>query len=552
MKLKILNKDFFKKNIVITSSIIFSLSSSSCNYDDNYVISEYSLESVSITSCADISVPFIYIDNGVYDKELLNKLNSDNKVNNCYGLILKPSSVTYSSIYKDIDLIKDILKDNKVSAPILYDIDKLMSDEYLDANCKLAHVFLDKIKSNNISTGIYGSKDNIDKFINRYNEIIGDSFSYLIIVDGENYSELYNVIENIIDNNLNNKDYFLTDYEYVVREGDNLYSIAESYNMKLSDLMDYNNMSEDSLIVPGDKIIIPSVYNKTITKDNNVNINDCKIGIDISEYNCYVNGQRFNYELTDEIKNKIGIEKLELLYDVNDYNDDIYFTENVYDHLQWNAIKENVDFVSIRIGDFWLSDNNEVIFDEDEEFKYNLESCISKGIPYFTYYVSSNNTIEGQVKESEYIMKMLLDLGYDTKHPVFIDIEPSTYLYNDLFVYNKSSISSLNAGISSIKNNGFNTGIYCSEDLKNKLITLDEFKNYDFWSTCTSSYNTTINLDEFNLINFMNSNGCYPTEDSPIIQLSCKGKSYIVPLSLNEDNGLDVDVASKKFVKKLY
>jgi LysM repeat protein len=75
------------------------------------------------------------------------------------------------------------------------------------------------------------------------------------IVDTETYNQLK---EAIMD------DYF----DYVVLPEDNLYTIAFKYNLSVSALMVYNKLNEDSLLIPGDVLRIPTdrIYlNKGIT-----------------------------------------------------------------------------------------------------------------------------------------------------------------------------------------------------------------------------------------------------------------------------------------------
>ena len=561
MKLKVFNKDILKRNLAIISSVVFLVTSTSCMSKEeklqNYILDEYDLSNIIIEESKGFNIPFVCINNNIYNGELINKLSKDMNISNDYGLIINPCDITYSSIYKSVDLVKDIVNNYKMNAPILYNIDIYMEDEYIGANCKLAIAFLDKLTSNGICAGLYGSQNNMDKFLSIYNNYVTYDISKYIKVTDTNSEDLFESLKYIRDNRLNVKDKFLLDYRYVVRNNDSLYSIAELHNIKLDDLLDYNDLTIDSTIMPGEIIVIPNIYNEQSTVNNRYKFDECSIGIDLSEYNCIPTGDVINYELTEEIKSKLGSEQLAKVSLGNNYiyldnYDDVYFYEHTYDHLDWNDIKQEVDFVGLRIGDFWLSKEGNIIFDEDEEFRYNLENCVNNNIPYYTYYVTSSNTIDGQIKESEYIMRLLLEIGYDRKHPIFIDIEPNTSISDNLFNYDATAINAFKAGLSSIDNNGFVTGIYCSEVLRDRIIKIDELKDYTYWSTCTKSFLDYTNIMDSEISNLMDTYRYYPNDNNPIIQLSCKGKSYIVPLSLQGDNGIDIDVASKKFIKKLY
>ena len=43
---------------------------------------------------------------------------------------------------------------------------------------------------------------------------------------------------------------------YIVQPGDSLWSISEQFGVSLDELLDWNNLTEDSVIHPGEEIII--------------------------------------------------------------------------------------------------------------------------------------------------------------------------------------------------------------------------------------------------------------------------------------------------------
>lgn len=570
MNIKLFNINSIKRNIVIlgsiTSTIMFMTSCSKTEEKkQEIIVSNYSsMDDIVLKNTNNINIPFLYIRDGKYDEKTLNKLNKDKNIE-AYGLILVPSGITYNSIYKDIDLIKDIITNNKIGGPILYDIDKLMDSDYIQANCKLAEAFLDKLNSNGAYVGIYGTKDNIDLFKSSYeNACMDTSFDtdindYISITTDENNNSLYEDIKYVKSNGLNKSNKFVDDYVYVVKGGDSLSLIADLYDLKLDTLLSYNNLDMDSNIMPGDKIVIPNYYfiqdKKTLEY---YNFEECSIGIDLSEYNCIPTGREIvNEELTNEIEEKLGYEylvKCSLGKDIDSIDDtvDVKFKEKEFKHLDWDKIVGNVDFVSLRIGDFWLSKDGQIIFDEDEEFKYNMEKCIELDIPYFTYYISDGNTIYDHVEETKYIMNLLKSYNPNYNQPIYIDLEPYNDNYKNISSYDKDTIEALQTGLEALENNGFETGIYSTEQLGDKIIKLDELNNYNLWTTCTSTYKKEVNYTKDEISDIMKNHECYPNTYSNIIQLTCNGKTFIVPSSLKQEaTGVDIDIASKQFVKTL-
>lgn len=571
IKLRLFSKEILKKNIVILTAFVSALTSG-CSLNNKKskeeihteVYNTYStFNNIELEDNNGEYIPFLYIKDGIYDENTIKKLLDDKNISN-FGIILCPSNITYESIFKDIDLIKDIVSNYKINAPILYNISYLTDPNYKVANVRLAEAFLDKLKNNGIYPGLYGSKENIELFKAKYNEYCSDTkfkidLNSILTIDSSNEKiNITDSIKYIKDNKLNNKNNYIDDYIYTVKKGDSLSLIADMFNIKLEDLIGYNNISVDEMLSVGDTLKIPNIYyKKSEINDIPCTFEECSIGIDISEYNSTpTREKRVNQELTDEIKEKLGYEDL-IKYSLGEnaeVDDDtiVTFNENVYEHLNWDSIKEEVDFVSIRIGDFWISKDNKVIFDEDEEFRYNIKNCIDKNIPYFTYYVTDASNKSCAIEESEIIMNILTSIDPNYNQPIYMDIESYTDLGKNIYEYDKETIDTIDAGLSILSNNGFTVGIYSTEDICNKIKELDELKKYSLWSTCPLTYTDLVNYTDGEIKDKMQTYGYYPSTTTPIIQLTCNGKSYVIPKSINGEFGsMDIDIASKSFVKKL-
>jgi LysM repeat protein len=48
-------------------------------------------------------------------------------------------------------------------------------------------------------------------------------------------------------------------YKYTVRKGDNIYEIAQKYNIDLEQLLKLNGLNKNDYIYPGEEIMVPSV-----------------------------------------------------------------------------------------------------------------------------------------------------------------------------------------------------------------------------------------------------------------------------------------------------
>ena len=72
---------------------------------------------------------------------------------------------------------------------------------------------------------------------------------------------------------------------YVIKKGDNLYSIAEEYNVDLVDLLNINGLDKDNYIYPGQEILVPKRDIRIIiTKDKEtVNSASKRLGLNSDE-----------------------------------------------------------------------------------------------------------------------------------------------------------------------------------------------------------------------------------------------------------------------------
>jgi len=130
----------------------------------------------------------------------------------------------------------------------------------------------------NFDEGVYIVRkgDNLYSIANKYNVLVSD----IMILNNLDNEDLYIGQKiKIPMNTLNNNDTY-----YIVKKGDNLYSIANKYNMTVNELKSINNLVTDNLYV-GQKLYLTN---------NNDNIYVVKLGDTL-----YSIAKRYNVSVND-------------------------------------------------------------------------------------------------------------------------------------------------------------------------------------------------------------------------------------------------------------
>ncbi|MGM0420937.1 MAG: cell wall hydrolase [Bacillota bacterium] len=89
---------------------------------------------------------------------------------------------------------------------------------------------------------------------------------------------------------------------YIVQEGDSLSKIAESYDISLSELASWNNISSTSVIKVGDELVIPQLDNNRVKRDFNKKVLERDYSFSLSNSHTYavrVNSSPANSEIED-------------------------------------------------------------------------------------------------------------------------------------------------------------------------------------------------------------------------------------------------------------
>lgn len=119
------------------------------------------------------------------------------------------------------------------------------------------------------------SGDSLESIAKKFNTTINN----LQEINDKEYISIGDLI--IVPNNTNNN-WFNT---YVVKKGDNLYSIAQKNNISLNDLIKINGLEKDDYIYPNQEIMIPKDNIKVVITEDKDTINTIskKLGLSSEE-----------------------------------------------------------------------------------------------------------------------------------------------------------------------------------------------------------------------------------------------------------------------------
>lgn len=386
------------------------------------------------------------------------------------GLIVTPYNYTYESIYKTIDMIKKIVMDYDIDLGIYYDIDKYMEPETIRANVLLGEMFCLKLTANGVYCGFYGSSDNLEQYTQIFPEYVDshsiDLFDKLVRTDDKektiDYNGTYhsaeyenglifsrfNMAEVIEEASLNTADNFVNDYQYIVESGDSITSIAKQHNIKVSDLVAYNNIEDSNLIQIGQIIRIPNQFTDVSTLISSME-----------------NGEVINQTRSKLVK---GI-------DVSSWQGEI----------DWSKVSKQADFAIVRV--------LEASVGEDDYAYNNLKGCEENNLSAGCYWFSYALTPEEAEQEAQKVVDILdsyqQDFNVKLEYPIFIDIE-----WSDQLALGENSIREIvEAAAKVIENHGYTFGVY----INSGNYEMVQGCGYPLWMTSSESYNNKTDFDKF-------------------------------------------------------
>lgn len=394
---------------------------------------------------------------------------------------VEPVDYTYGELYKTIDYIKSLMSQYTINAPILFDIEPLMQNDTLRANCLLAEEFFNKLTANGCYVGLYGSDESMIKFEEKFKGVTEshsiDLYDKLIVYDGEQptYDGTYNMsmkqgtdkIESkydiskaITEAQLNMVDHFIEDKTYTIQPGDKLVNIANKFNMKVSDLANYNNIEDINKIIVGQTITLPNQYQDNLTMDT----------------------AQTQENIESETANRLvkGI--------------DVSHHQGIID---WETVQQEIDYAIVRLCDFYHQQPDGTC-KLDKQFENNIKKCEELNIPVGVYYYSHATTEEEAVTEARFVADSLK--AYSLEYPVYMDIE--TEEQNAMIDENQQQMKEvIISAMTELESEGYFAGVYCnggSEDnTKRKEFIADISKVYNCWLTSNATYNIAVDFEDF-------------------------------------------------------
>lgn len=157
--------------------------------------------------------------------------------------------------------------------------------------------------------------------------------------------------------------------------------------------------------------------------------------------------------------------------------------------IDWKAVKKaNIQFVIIRAG----YGTNYV----DPYFKSNIENAIKYDIMVGVYWFSYSHTYQGAKLEAEKCYKTIKSYKKYINLPVFWDFEYDSVNYANKHGYSiskKLASGMADTFCTTIKNKGFQAGIYTNIDYSNRYFSKEVLSKYHTWiaqwtNSCTYKY----------------------------------------------------------------
>lgn len=300
---------------------------------------------------------------------------------------------------------------------------------------------------------------------------------------------------------------------YLVERNDSIYRICNKFDMDTNDFLNLNNLSINSILQPGDAVLVKSdapIYEThTVSKGETIEsiANRYQVTVeDIILLNFITDG--IETGMTIQIPSKaVGSDSFEQVLNENGYSEDIntdgsrkinvnnwnkkleskgYVTgidisdHNKYDDMETLYEKNpEIDFVMVRSYNFWRDDNI------DETFEKNVKIAIDSGKAVGTYWWPTCKDMASTKKEVKMLLNTLKKLeseGYYMTMPIAIDIETgkgengrpidSEPLAKELRREDPEALACLKYVINTLKKHGYYVMYYSSDtfitELKNQ------------------------------------------------------------------------------------
>lgn len=198
----------------------------------------------------------------------------------------------------------------------------------------------------------------------------------------------------------------------------------------------------------------------------------------------------------------------------------------------WNLVKNNTNFIIIRIGICY----NEGSLKLDSKFDEFTKACISNNIDYGYYLYSYALNGEAAKKAAEEIHSILKIRGYKPTYPIAFDIEDPTL--NNLS--KKVKTDTCYEFCSKLEELGYYSSIYASLSYFNNQLDLNRLTRFDKWiARWVKSYNDSMTSGfsgSHGMWQYMGNDGRLPGISGPV-DLNVSYKNYPSIIKSNNLNG---------------
>ena len=507
-------------------------------------------------------------------------LNSEELTDIVYTL---PTRFDYSTAYKAVDDIKDIISNNKIGTVFIdIGIDLYPMGENKEEYKKYIKKIAEKLEANGVNFVLMGSADQLDSFKEYKSMVTCDkkanikellkNHDFVIFKDTIYSKDKYKSKESSPES-------FVEDEVYIVQPGDSLYVIAEKYGVDYEELGKFNDIEDFKVIYKDQKIRIPSEYQtdeiekaeNTATEATEEGANENEADVDIEKPEEENASNESTPEQTENVASETEEEIQEAEADAKEASGEgadeeetkyvevdetkYYKGIDVSEHqgeIDWEKAKK-ADFAFLRIADAINRDEEGNIL-IDEYFERNIKECLSKDIKIGIYIFSRAETEEEIQEEINFVLENLKDENgeyYPIPLPIYLDVEEEcadNLLKDEHTSRNQEKLMQIFC--QAMEDEGFETGVYINGKYLDKI---DEIKGiYSIWGHGENIggylYHKYTDFDHMYYGYKTVDEYFTTTYNINVIQTT----SYGIGEDLGIDGRVDFDYADKEFFDALY
>ena len=507
-------------------------------------------------------------------------LNSEELTDIVYTL---PTRFDYSTAYKAVDGIKDIISNNKIGTVFIdIGIDLYPMGENKEEYKKYIKKIAEKLEANGVNFVLMGSADQLDSFKEYKSMVTCDkkanikellkNHDFVIFKDTIYSKDKYKSKESSPES-------FVEDEVYIVQPGDSLYVIAEKYGVDYEELGKFNDIEDFKVIYKDQKIRIPSEYQtdeiekaeNTATEATEEGANENEADVDIEKPEEENASNESTPEQTENVASETEEEIQEAEADAKEASGEgadeeetkyvevdetkYYKGIDVSEHqgeIDWEKAKK-ADFAFLRIADAINRDEEGNIL-IDEYFERNIKECLSKDIKIGIYIFSRAETEEEIQEEINFVLENLKDENgeyYPIPLPIYLDVEEecADNLLKDEDT-RRNQVKLMQIFCQAMEDEGFATGVYINGKYLDKI---DEIKGiYSIWGHGENIggylYHKYTDFDHMYYGYKTVDEYFTTTYNINVIQTT----SYGIGEDLGIDGRVDFDYADKEFFDALY